>query len=244
MVAEGAVIIGTYSKVEVLILPVEFAVTRHLTILASCIASHTILIFLGMILPISCDIIVGNTCPYAQAICYGRQILLQGHVGEEGTSVCLAIGTSFGQSHGVIITCPCLITTPETTFGLDWESSGRHGINLAPKIVTAQAWTRSLHQSTIDVCLQRSRIGQVDVQVGTDATLGILILGRITRILLWMSNETEIADEIHIGIIAKTLATTTESQVINVTGTIILEGLAYPIYIRIEVWIASILKIT
>ena len=59
-----------------------------------------------------------------------------------------------------------------------------------------------------------------------------------------MSNETEIADEIHIGIIAKTLATTTEGQVVNVTGTIILEGLAYPIYIRIEVWIASILKIT
>ena len=154
MVTEGMVIVGTNAEVEVLILPVEFTVTRHLTILASYIVSHTIFVFLSMILPVSSNVIIGDTSPYTQAICNGRKILAQRHIGKERTGMSLAVSTTFCQCHRIVISSPCCITTPETIFGLDRESSSRNSINLTPKIITAQTWARCLHQDSVQVGLQ------------------------------------------------------------------------------------------
>ena len=50
-----------------------------------------------------------------------------------------------------------------------------------------------------------------------------------------MGDEAQIADQIDIGIVAQTLAPTTECQIVDIAGTVVLESLVDPVYIWLEI---------
>ena len=58
-----------------------------------------------------------------------------------------------------------------------------------------------------------------------------------------MGDEAQIADQIDIGIVAQTLATATECQIVDIAGTVVLESLVDPVYIWIEIWELTTLEV-
>ena len=108
MFTETTVIIGPDPKVEVTVLPVQFAVGTHvavrtgfvlcdtggLAVIPTACRSHAVLIASRVVFPIGGDIVIGKARPGTQSLCDGRQVLLECCVCKEGTGVRFTISTS------------------------------------------------------------------------------------------------------------------------------------------------------
>ncbi len=185
-----------------------------------------------MVLPISSDIVISDTSPSTQSFRHRREILLQCSIGEERTRMCFTVSTTFGQSNRIGVAVPRSIAAPQATFCLDREGSGGHRIDLTPEVITGQTGTGCLQEHTVKIYRQQRRGGQIYVEVGTQVTFLVLILGTVTIIEIGILDKSGIVDQISLGIVAQATASSTEAQREDVTGTMVTESLCYPVYVR------------
>ena len=141
----------------------------------------------------------------------------------------LAISTSFGQRNRVGVAIPRSIASPQSVFCLDRKGSSRHSIDLTPKVVAGQAWARSFQEHTVEVDGELRRGGQVDVEIGAQVAFLVFVLRAIAVVEVGILDESGVVDEVGLGVVAQTTATTTEAQREDVAGTMITERLCNPV---------------